>query len=88
MATASDLSAPADGFREEARSWLTANFPAELSGTRAPSLVDGVLQETTAQTVWRKAFGARGWGVPTWPEAYGGGGVASQPAHKSAATMK
>ena len=24
---------------------------------------------------WRKAMGAKGWGVPTWPAEYGGGGL-------------
>ena len=26
---------------------------------------------------WRKAMGDRGWGVPTWPKAYGGGGLST-----------
>jgi len=28
------------------------------------------------QDAWRVAMGAKGWGVPTWPAAYGGGGLA------------
>ena len=26
---------------------------------------------------WTKAMGEKGWGVPTWPKAYGGGGLST-----------
>jgi alkylation response protein AidB-like acyl-CoA dehydrogenase len=30
-----------------------------------------------AQEAWRKAMGEKGWGTPTWPAQYGGGGLSS-----------
>jgi alkylation response protein AidB-like acyl-CoA dehydrogenase len=32
---------------------------------------------TEAQEAWRKAVGSKGWGTPTWPKQYGGGGLSS-----------
>ncbi|MCW5758688.1 MAG: acyl-CoA dehydrogenase family protein, partial [Phenylobacterium sp.] len=58
-------------FRTEVRSWLSANFPAALAGKGAP---EG-RELTPDQDAWRKAVGDKGWGVPTWPKAYGGGGL-------------
>ena len=79
MATAAELNRPADaldGFRQEARAWLEANFDPELRGKdNAMSAVDGPTEETPAQKKWREAMGEKGWGVPTWPEEYGGGGL-------------
>ena len=79
MATAPELDRPADaldGFRQEARSWLEANFPPSLKGhDNAMSAVEGPTEETPEQKAWREAMGAKGWGVPTWPKEYGGGGL-------------
>ena len=63
----SDLAA----FRAEARDWIAANFPAALKGRSAP---DG-RELSPEQDAWRKAMGDKGWGVPTWPTQYGGGGL-------------
>ncbi|MBL8553788.1 MAG: acyl-CoA dehydrogenase family protein [Phenylobacterium sp.] len=59
------------GFRTEVRDWLSANFPSALAGKGAP---EG-RELTPDQDAWRRAMGDRGWGVPTWPKAYGGGGL-------------
>lgn len=79
MATAAALDRPSDSleqFRQEARAWLAANFAPELKGNdTAMSAVEGPTQETPAQRAWREAMGAKGWGVPTWPKEYGGGGL-------------
>ncbi|QKS01543.1 acyl-CoA dehydrogenase [Sphingomonas sp. CL5.1] len=79
MATAADLDRPADSlddFRKEARAWLEANFDPALKGhDNAMSAVDGPTAETPAQKKWREAMGDKGWGVPTWPTEYGGGGL-------------
>ena len=65
-----------DSFREEVRQFLAENFPAELKGTNnALSSVEGPTEESAAQTAWREAMGERGWGTPTWPKEYGGGGL-------------
>ncbi|ODP36425.1 acyl-CoA dehydrogenase family protein [Sphingomonas turrisvirgatae] len=65
-----------DDFREEVRTFLAENFPPSLKGKdNAMSAVEGPTQETPEQAAWRKAMGAKGWGVPTWPKQYGGGGL-------------
>ena len=65
-----------DSFRSEVRDWLAANFPASLKGKdNSMSAVEGPTQETPEQAAWRKAMGEKGWGVPTWPAEYGGGGL-------------
>ena len=62
-----DLSA----FRDEVRAWIAANFPPALTGAAAP---EG-RELSPEQDAWRRAVGEKGWGVPTWPAAYGGGGL-------------
>ena len=65
-----------DAFRAEVQQFLADNFPAELKGqSNALAGVDGPTNEPPAQTKWREAVGARGWGTPTWPKEYGGGGL-------------
>jgi alkylation response protein AidB-like acyl-CoA dehydrogenase len=65
-----------DGFRAEARAWLEENFPRSLragGGLANPLMEDGPLQGDS--DLWRKRMGAKGWGAPTWPKKYGGGGL-------------
>ena len=65
-----------DAFREEARAWLAANFPAALKGKdNAMSAVEGPTELSGDEAAWKAAMGANGWGVPTWPKEYGGGGL-------------
>lgn len=81
MASAAELDSPADAleaFRAEVREWLAANFPATLRGQdNAMSAVEGPTEDTPEQAEWKKAMGAKGWGVPTWPAEYGGGGLSA-----------
>ena len=77
MATAFAAAVDAmDDFRSEVRTWLRDNFPSSLVGKggamMTPQGADSAGPEGTA---WRKAVGAKGWGTPTWPKAYGGGGL-------------
>jgi len=58
-------------FRAEVRDWIAANFPASLKGTSPP---EGRTL-TPERDAWRKAMGDKGWGTPTWPAQYGGGGL-------------
>jgi acyl-CoA dehydrogenase len=69
-----------DQFRAETRAWLEANCPAEM---RTPPKSE---KETTwggrnpeyahpDQKLWLDRMAARGWTVPDWPSAYGGGGL-------------
>ena len=65
------------GFRADARAWLEANFPPalknrnDIAASEAPVPVEGDYK------LWKEAMGAKGWGTPTWPKAYGGGGLSS-----------
>ncbi|MEM1038771.1 MAG: acyl-CoA dehydrogenase family protein [Pseudomonadota bacterium] len=67
-------------FRAETRAWLDENCPADMR--------DGAHDDTSAcwggrrweftskgQKLWLERMGAKGWTVPTWPKAYGGGGL-------------
>lgn len=79
MATAVEVDAPTDSggaFREAVRTWLEVHFPPELKGKgNAMSAVEGPGEEGDAERGWRLAMGEKGWGVPAWPRAYGGGGL-------------
>jgi alkylation response protein AidB-like acyl-CoA dehydrogenase len=67
-----------DTFRAEARDWLKANFPTSLKGRGAAMAQEGVGPQGADYEAWRKAMGEKGWGVPTWPTQYGGGGLTPQ----------
>ena len=71
-----DFGAEADTFRAEARDWLAANFPSALKADPAAQLA-GVMGGTPSPdaTLWARRMGEKGWGTPTWPAAYGGGGL-------------
>jgi alkylation response protein AidB-like acyl-CoA dehydrogenase len=69
-----------DTFRAETRAWLEANCPPEMRepvrdesdacwGGRNPSF------KSEAQRRWMEVMAERGWTVPDWPSAYGGGGL-------------
>lgn len=69
-------------FRAETRAWLEANCP--------PSMREPVRGEddivwggrkaklTPDQRLWLDRMAARGWTVPDWPTAYGGGGLSPE----------
>src|SRR5262249_43435820 len=64
-------------FRGEARAWLEANHPASLRDDPDAMDVD-VSAEAHASpdmALWKARMAAKGWGAPTWPTAYGGGGL-------------
>jgi alkylation response protein AidB-like acyl-CoA dehydrogenase len=66
-----------DAFRAEARQWFDQNLPASLrkdvEAVTTAAWTGGGRREDFE--VWRKAMAAKGWGTPTWPKAYGGGGL-------------
>jgi alkylation response protein AidB-like acyl-CoA dehydrogenase len=68
-----------DAFRAEARAWLEANFPPSLKGRAVSQQYDGRAPEGDA-LVWKQRMADKGWGAPTWPKAYGGGGLSPQEA--------
>ncbi len=69
-----------DTFREQTRVWLEANCPAEMR-TPMRSEDDACWGgrnwtfQSEAQRQWLEAMTGRGWTVPDWPSAYGGGGL-------------
>ena len=67
-----------EAFRADARAWLEANFPAALRGRAAEMMhrYDGGTFDDD-MLAWKSRMGARGWGTPTWPTRYGGGGLSS-----------
>ena len=68
-------------FRSEAAAWLEANFPKALAADPAAQVAKASGGEETPDALaWRKAMGEKGWGVPTWPAQYGGGGLSLQQA--------
>ena len=77
MATAAAAPVNADEtFRAEVRAVIAEYFPAEMKGrSMMLASVEGPLDETPAMKTWREAMGSRGWGTPTWPKEYGGGGL-------------
>ncbi|SFM60896.1 acyl-CoA dehydrogenase family protein [Shimia aestuarii] len=68
-----------EAFREETRDWLEANCPVEM---RQPMGEDDICwggrnftYRSPAQKQWMQVMAERGWTVPAWPKAYGGGGL-------------
>jgi alkylation response protein AidB-like acyl-CoA dehydrogenase len=66
-----------DAFRAQAREWIEANFPASLKGKPNPMMREERQKPSADQEAWRKAMGEKGWGTPTWPKEYGGGGLSA-----------
>jgi len=74
-----DFGGELEAFRAEARDWLEANVPASLRG-RGEAVTEAFMgggEPTADMDLWRKRMGEKGWGAPTWPKAYGGGGLSS-----------
>jgi alkylation response protein AidB-like acyl-CoA dehydrogenase len=69
-----------DQFRSETRAWLAENCPPEM---REPLRSEKdvcwggrhYVPSSPAQKDWLDRMAARGWTVPDWPKAYGGGGL-------------
>ena len=67
-------------FRSEVRDWLAENCPPEM---REPVRNDSdtcwggrnFQPSSPAQKQWLDCMASRGWTVPDWPQAYGGGGL-------------
>lgn len=78
-----DGMAPAlEAFRAETRAWLEANCPPAM---RTPMPEDEIVWggrnftfPSEEAKAWLKAMGEKGWTAPTWPKAYGGGGLSVQ----------
>jgi alkylation response protein AidB-like acyl-CoA dehydrogenase len=77
-----------EAFRTEARAWLEENFPKSLRGGDDPQEAVMAGERPTGDALlWKQRMGAKGWGTPTWPKQYGGGGLTPAEARVMAAEM-
>ena len=71
-----------EAFREETRGWLEANCPPSMRTpmTGEEEIVWGgrnASYPSEDAKLWLERMGAKGWTAPTWPAAYGGGGLSA-----------
>jgi len=67
-------------FRAETAAWLKENCP---KGARGPGQVASGSTKITLEpdvALWLERMAERGWTAPTWPTAYGGGGLSPEQA--------
>ncbi|MBI1210547.1 MAG: acyl-CoA dehydrogenase [Alphaproteobacteria bacterium] len=76
-----------DVFRAEVRDWLQKTFPPSLKGRASMMLPDAGRPTDPDFLRWKKAMGEKGWGTPTWPKQYGGGGLSREQARVLAQEM-
>ena len=75
-----------DTFRTEVRDWLAGNYPAELKAAKPATDPEAVwggrafAGSDDPQIRWMRALASRGWTAPTYPAAYGGGGLSKDEA--------
>ncbi len=64
-------------FREDAAAWIKANFPPSLADKNPQRfLTDGAYADADPDfRLWLQRVVQKGWGAPTWPVEYGGGGL-------------
>ena len=81
-----------EAFRSQTRDWLEANCPAEMRlpiGRDADIVWGGRgAKLSPPQRAWLDAMGAKGWTVPEWPAAYGGGGLSKDEAKVLASELR
>ena len=68
-----------DAFRAETRAWLEENYPPSLNEPmaedEAPWGGRRAVWSNPDAKLWLDRMAAKGWTAPTWPKAYGGGGL-------------
>ncbi len=66
-------------FREDAAAWIKANFPPSLADKNPQRfLTDGAYADADPDfRLWLQRVVQKGWGAPTWPVEYGGGGLSA-----------
>jgi alkylation response protein AidB-like acyl-CoA dehydrogenase len=86
-----DTDTALDRFRAEVRDWLAENCPASM---RTPMPEDeqvwggrGERFVNPDSRLWLERLASRGWTAPTWPAAYGGGGLNSEQARVLASEL-
>jgi alkylation response protein AidB-like acyl-CoA dehydrogenase len=81
-----------EAFRAETRAWLEENAPPFI---RQPETMETAIWGGRKpvflhddQRLWLERMGAKGWTVPEWPKAYGGGGLSRDEAKILAQEMR
>jgi alkylation response protein AidB-like acyl-CoA dehydrogenase len=75
-----------DTFRTDLRTWLAESYPAALRESKSSSDPEAqwggraFLGSDDPQIVWMRRMAERGLTAPTWPKAYGGGGLSPEQA--------
>jgi alkylation response protein AidB-like acyl-CoA dehydrogenase len=68
-----------DDFRAETRAWLETNCPQSMRtpmpGEETPWAGRKGTYKNPDTKLWLDRMAAKGWTAPTWPKAYGGGGL-------------
>ena len=77
MSAAEKVDTDLEAFRAQARQWLEANFPPALKGKGGMMMGEGGPADGADFGKWKKAMGEKGWGTPTYPKQYGGGGLST-----------
>src|ERR1700761_6673745 len=75
MSAAAAVDTDLEAFRAEAREWIEKNFPPALKGRGGIMVGEGGPPAGDDFAKWKKAMGDKGWGTPTYPAEYGGGGL-------------
>ena len=76
-----------NSFREETRSWLEDNCPAEMRNLSFHWEDARKIYSTDVADVWRERMAEKGWIAPMWPRQYGGGGLEREQAQVLAQEM-
>jgi alkylation response protein AidB-like acyl-CoA dehydrogenase len=80
MSAAEKLDDDPEVFRAAVRNWLEKNFPSSLKGKGGMMMGEEAPALSSDFARWKKAVAEKGWGTPTWPTQYGGGGLTQKQA--------
>ncbi|MEM1231831.1 MAG: acyl-CoA dehydrogenase family protein [Pseudomonadota bacterium] len=64
-----------DDFRAETAAWLKENCPQSARGPGEIAVGSTKITLQRETQLWLERMAERGWTVPSWPKAYGGGGL-------------
>ena len=69
-------------FRAEARAWLEENCPKSIRRDDEVDWETAMIPVAASEDakLWKERIVAKGWGTPTWPKQYGGGGLSQSEA--------
>jgi len=75
MSAAEKLDTELEAFRAEVRDFLAKNFPPSLKDRGMMMFAEGRGSNEPDFLKWKKVMAERGWGTPSWPKHWGGGGL-------------